>query len=70
MESVFIVTGQHVQESQVDALLPLAKAEMKWDADALKFRSKLLWNEDREEWMLLQHLVSKLSLKPTSQQSI
>ncbi len=34
----------------MNALLPLAQVEMKWDAGALKFSCRLLWNDDRESW--------------------
>ncbi len=47
----------------MDALHPLAHTEMKWDPDALSFRCRLLWNDNRNSLSQILHLF--LISKPT-----
>jgi hypothetical protein len=50
LEAVFIATGQKIPESRLDLLLPAAQEVTKWDSDSFRFRSRLLWNDDRKTW--------------------
>ena len=50
LESVFVATGQRVPEGRMESLLQAAQELTRWDEEALVFRSRLLWNDDRKSW--------------------